>query len=219
MRDGSPTHGHTMLELLWTGIPVIIVVFFGTWGAKVLDDNEAHASNARVISVIAYSFDFEYRYDSDGGFIRNDGLYVPVDEAITMHMITPRFTPGTTKLEVIHGFWVPEWGVKQDATPGVTGKRVGTTWVTPTRIGTYEVQCTELCGSRTRRDALQEHPRALEARLREVAGRRQAGGGQGQGRGHGQPGHGGLQRRRLRRLSRLHPRQVQRQDRGRRWTT
>jgi cytochrome c oxidase subunit II len=61
-------------------------------------------------------------------------------------MITPRFIPGTEKNEVIHSWWVPEWGVKQDATPGVSGKRVGTTWVTPNRLGTYEVQCTELCG-------------------------------------------------------------------------
>jgi cytochrome c oxidase subunit 2 len=62
-------------------------------------------------------------------------------------MITPLYTPGTKDLEVIHSFWVPEWGVKQDATPGVTGKTVGTTYVKPTKEGTYEVQCTELCGS------------------------------------------------------------------------
>ena len=42
---------------------------------------------------------------------------------------------------------MPEWGVKQDATPGVVGKTVGTTYITPTRIGDYEVQCTELCGA------------------------------------------------------------------------
>ena len=112
-----------------------------------LDDNEAHAANDRVITVIGYSFAFEYRYDSDGGFTRNDGLYVPVGKTIVLHMVTPLFTPGTKTLEVIHGFWVPEWGVKQDATPGVVGKTVGTTYVTPTRIGDYEVQCTELCGS------------------------------------------------------------------------
>ena len=70
-----------------------------------------------------------------------------VGEPITLHMITPLFTPGTKDLEVIHSFWVPEWGVKQDATPGVSGKQVGTTYVKPTRVGTYEVQCTELCGS------------------------------------------------------------------------
>jgi cytochrome c oxidase subunit 2 len=147
LRDGDPTHGHTLLEIGWTAIPVIIVAFFAVWGAKTLDDNEAHAANGRVITVVAYSFNFEYRYDSDGGFTRNDGLYVPVGAPITLHMVTPKFTPGTKDVEVIHGFWVPEWGVKQDATPGVQGKNVGTTYVTPTRAGTYEVQCTELCGA------------------------------------------------------------------------
>jgi cytochrome c oxidase subunit 2 len=147
MRDGEPTHGNTLLELGWTGAALFIVIFFAAWGAKVLDDNEAHAANDRVITVIAYSYSFEYRYDSDGGFIRNDGLYVPVDKTIVMHMITPLYTPGTKTLEVIHGFWVPQWGVKQDATPGVTGQTVGTTYVKPTKIGTSQVQCTELCGA------------------------------------------------------------------------
>jgi cytochrome c oxidase subunit 2 len=147
MRDGVPTHGNTVLEIGWTIVPLIIVASFGIWAAKILDDNEAQAAGGRVITVIGYSFAFEYRYDSDGGFTRNDGLYVPVNKAITLHMITPLYTPGTKDLEVIHSFWVPEWGVKQDATPGVTGKTVGTTYVKPTRIGVYEVQCTELCGS------------------------------------------------------------------------
>ncbi len=148
LRDGDPTHGNTLLEIVWTAIPLVIVAVFGVWGAIVLDDNEAHAKDAREITVIAYSFGFDYRYDSDGAFVRNDGLYVPVDETFTMHMVTPRYQPGDAKRnEVIHGFWVPEWGVKQDATPGVQGKTVGTTWITPTRVGTYEVQCTELCGS------------------------------------------------------------------------
>jgi cytochrome c oxidase subunit 2 len=147
MRDGSPTHGHTLLELVWTAIPIVIVVFFGIWADRVLDDNEAHASGGRVVTVIGYSFGFSYRYNTDGGFTRNDGLYLPVGETVTLHMITPLFTPGTKDVEVIHGFWVPQWGVKQDATPGVIGKTVGTTYVKPTRVGTYEVQCTELCGS------------------------------------------------------------------------
>jgi cytochrome c oxidase subunit 2 len=147
LRDGDPTHGNTLLEIVWTAIPVIIVAFVGVWGAKTLDDNEAHAADSRVITVIGYSFGFDYRYNSDGGFTRNDGLYVPVDETIVLHMITPLYQPGTKNLEVIHGFWVPEWGVKQDATPGVQGNTVGTTYVKPTRVGTYEVQCTELCGS------------------------------------------------------------------------
>ena len=73
---------------------MIIVAFFGVWAAKMLDDNEAHAAGGRVVTVIGYSFGFEYRYDSDGGFTRNDGLYVPVDESVALHMVTPLFTPG-----------------------------------------------------------------------------------------------------------------------------
>ena len=58
---------------------------------------------------------------------------MPVGKPITLHMITPLYTPGSKNLEVIHSFWVPQWGVKQDATPGVTGKTVATTYVKPTR--------------------------------------------------------------------------------------
>src|SRR4051795_8070511 len=62
LRDGDPTHGHTLLEVVWTAIPVLIVGVFGVWGAKTLDNNEAHAANSRVVSVIGYSFGFDYRY-------------------------------------------------------------------------------------------------------------------------------------------------------------
>src|SRR3954470_5139088 len=50
LRDGDPVHGHTLLEIVWTLIPLVIVGVFGAWGAKVLDDNEAHAKDARVIT-------------------------------------------------------------------------------------------------------------------------------------------------------------------------
>src|SRR3954469_20866681 len=58
LRDGDPTHGNTLLEIFWTLIPLVIVGVFGAWGAKVLNDNEAHAKDARVITVIGYSFGF-----------------------------------------------------------------------------------------------------------------------------------------------------------------
>ena len=148
LRDGDPTHGNTLLEIVWTAVPVVIVAILGAWGAIVLDRNEARADNTRSVTVIAYSFGFDYRYETDGRFTRRDGLYLPVGEKVALHMVTPLFVPGSDqRREVIHSFFVPEWQVKQDATPGVAGATVGTTWVTPTKTGTFEVQCAELCGA------------------------------------------------------------------------
>ena len=168
-----------------------------------------------MITVIGYSFNFDYRYDSDGGFTRNDGLYVPVGEPITLHMVTPLFTPGTKNLEVIHSFWVPEWGVKQDATPGRRAARRSARRTSSRRASaTYEVQCTELCGSGHGEMHFKNIHVLSQGGLRQVARRRQGGGGQGQAAGQRQPGPGGLQRRGLRRLPHVHARQGERQDRA-----
>ena len=45
-------------------------------------------------------------------------------------------------MDVIHSFWVPEWRIKKDAVPGITTTAV----VTPDKVGTYQLICTELCG-------------------------------------------------------------------------
>src|SRR5947207_14548971 len=53
-----------------------------------------------------------------------------------------------SSLDVIHSFWVPEWRIKRDLVPaGPSGNHVdNTVVVTPNRLGTYNVVCTELCG-------------------------------------------------------------------------
>ena len=45
-------------------------------------------------------------------------------------------------LDVIHSFWVPEWRIKKDNVPGITTTAI----VTPDKLGTYQLICTELCG-------------------------------------------------------------------------
>ena len=205
LRDGDPTHGNTLLEIVWTAIPLVIVAVFAAWGAIVLDDNEAHAQGSREITVIGYSFGFDYRYDSDGGFTRNDGLYVPVDETITMHMITPRFQPNqATELEVIHSWWVPEWGVKQDATPGSRERgsaRLGHAHARRHVRGAMH----RAVRIRPRHHVLQEHPRAPEGGVRGVARQGQAGTGRGEAGSAGESRPGGLRLLGLRRLHAFTP--------------
>ena len=160
MRDGSHLHGNTALEIFWTTVPLAIVLGLGTWGWIVLNNNEASAANPVKVTAKLYSFNFDYLYSAKGGYVAEDGKYVahypdsfdspvlvvPVNRQLQLRVRTAN-TQGDGSEEVVHGFWVAEWGVKRDATPGIYGDGVATIKVIPTKLGSYEVQCTELCGS------------------------------------------------------------------------
>ena len=60
-------------------------------------------------------------------------LHVPVDRQVQFKMHAQ---------DVIHSFWVPEWRIKKDNVPGITTTAI----VTPDKVGTYQLICTELCG-------------------------------------------------------------------------
>ena len=68
-------------------------------------------------------------------------LHVPVDRQLDVHL---------TALDVLHSFWVPEWGIKRDAVPARDPEAEGvdnTFVVTPDQEGTFSLICTELCGT------------------------------------------------------------------------
>lgn len=132
MRDGDPVHGHTGLELLWTGIPALIVTFFAVWGGVVLAQNEDRDGSEPRVIARGFQYAWEFEYPDHGGF-KSSTLYLPIDE---------QWKIDTQARDVIHSFFVAEWRVKRDAVPGITTH----TWVTPTRLGTYKVLCAELCG-------------------------------------------------------------------------
>jgi cytochrome c oxidase subunit 2 len=135
MRDGSPVHGHTGLEIFWTAIPAGIVTVFGIWAGVILHDNEAKASPAQEEILEAhgqqYNWSFNYpRYGLKG--ILGDA-HVPLGVHTTVKV---------TSSDVIHDFFVSEWRLKIDAVPGQWSTFV----VVPTKPGTFLVQCAELCG-------------------------------------------------------------------------
>jgi cytochrome c oxidase subunit 2 len=135
MRDGLPIHGHTGLEIFWTTIPVIIVIFFGVWAGIVLRDNESIAkagTSERIVLATGSQYSWNFKYLTDGGF-ESSTLYLPVNEGVKIE---------TTGTDVIHGFFVAEWRVKADAVPGLINR----TFATPDRLGTFRVLCSALCG-------------------------------------------------------------------------
>jgi cytochrome c oxidase subunit II len=130
--DGAPIHGNTRLEIAWTLIPTVIVLLAGALSWKTLDNIEAHDANRMVINVNSQQYEWSFQYPEQGGFTSRE-LHVPIDRQMEFKMHAR---------DVIHSFWVPEWRIKKDNVPGITTRA----YVTPDKIGTYSLICTELCG-------------------------------------------------------------------------
>jgi cytochrome c oxidase subunit II len=133
-KDGPPIHGNTRLEVIWTAIPAILLVSLCGYAYSVLRSNEKTHPGAMVVTVTERQFAFQFAYPAAGGKqILSPDLYLPNGRPVVFHL---------RSLDVIHSFFVPEFSVKLDAVPGITT----TLRVTPTRLGNYPAECTELCG-------------------------------------------------------------------------
>jgi cytochrome c oxidase subunit II len=130
--DGAYFTGNTRLEVIWTVIPLIVVIILANIGAISLAEVQRIDPSAMVIKVIGGQWFWKFQYP-DYGF-SSDKLYLPVNQQIDLQM---------TSQDVIHSFWVPEFRVKQDLVPGRTTELR----ITPTMIGQYKVRCSELCGT------------------------------------------------------------------------
>jgi cytochrome c oxidase subunit II len=128
--DGPPIHGHTALEIAWTAVPAVLVTVIAVISAIVLAQNGNAGPDPVKILVTGRQFEWTFTY-SNGKSLGY--LEIPIHRATQLNI---------TAVDVIHGFWVPQLSQKQDAVPGEHNKIV----VTPTRLGTFPVICTELCG-------------------------------------------------------------------------
>jgi len=131
--DGEPIHGNTRLEVAWTVIPTIIVLFGAGYSWSVLHDIEKPAKDALTVDVFSQQYAWSFGYPGKDNAYTEGELHVPVDRQVQFKMHA---------LDVIHSFWVPEWRIKKDNVPGITTTAI----VTPDKVGTYQLICTELCG-------------------------------------------------------------------------
>jgi cytochrome c oxidase subunit 2 len=129
--DGAHIVGNTGLEVLWTLIPLLAVVYLAYIGALSLGEIRRIDPTALEVKVISGQWFWQYQYPEYG--VSSTELYLPVDRQVRLQM---------TSNDVIHSFWVPEFRVKQDLVPGQTTELR----ITPTVIGDYKVRCAELCG-------------------------------------------------------------------------
>ncbi len=138
--DGPPIHGNTRLEIVWTAVPAALVTAISIVSAIVLAKNEhiPHAAAATDplkplhVDVVAQQFAWTFKYP-DFGNVASATLKLPVNATTKLRI---------TSLDVTHSFWVPQFSQKLDAVPGSFNSLP----ITPDKLGTYPVICTELCG-------------------------------------------------------------------------
>lgn len=130
--DGPHNHGSTRLEVIWTIIPIIAVLYFGVLGAQQLQEITRPEPDEMIVEVTSLQFAWQFTYPDQG--ITSPELNLPLGRQVLFRL---------QSRDVIHSFWVPEFRMKQDAVPGmVTELRIK-----PTQIGQYKVRCAELCGT------------------------------------------------------------------------
>jgi cytochrome c oxidase subunit II len=130
--DGPPIHGHTGLEILWTAVPAVLVTAIGIVSAVVMARNADEGDRPLEVQAIGQQFTWKFVYPEFDD-LQSGELVLPIGRSAHFTM---------TAVDVIHSFWVPNFGQKMDAVPGIETEIV----VTPDRMGDFEVVCTELCG-------------------------------------------------------------------------
>jgi cytochrome c oxidase subunit 2 len=182
MSDGAPIHGNARLEVIWIAVPFVIVSVLAGYSWIVLRDVERLAENTMRVDVVGQQFAWHFSYrDASGKRITTDDLVLPVDRQVEFKI---------RAADVLHSFWIPAFRMKMDAVPGQE-----TNWVaTPTREGTYDVVCAELCGighATMRQEVTVVSPERFNAWLEGKGGSRAAGATAQAGPGKPAPGGGG----------------------------
>lgn len=161
--DTTMVHS-TRAEIIWTVIPVVILVLMAVPAARVLIAIEDTRGTELSVKVTGYQWKWQYEYlDEEINFFstldRDSDLARQLQSGVDPRSIpnyllgvdNPLVVPEDTKVrllltaqDVIHAWWVPEFGMKKDAIPGF----VNELWfkVDAGKTGTYRGQCAELCG-------------------------------------------------------------------------
>jgi cytochrome c oxidase subunit 2 len=129
--DGPPLHGHAGFQVVWIGGSFLLVLVLFVYGAIGLLDIRGAQNADFEVNVSAEQWAWHYEYPAAG--VKARELHVPIGRRVHLNI---------TSIDVIHSFWVPAFGIKQDAVPGRTTQ----VYLTVTESGYYGGMCAELCG-------------------------------------------------------------------------
>src|SRR5229473_1325294 len=132
-REAEQIHGSTLLEIVWTVIPLGISIVIFIWGAVLYYHIENPPADA--LEVYGVAKQWMWKFQHPGGQREINALHVPTGRPVKVTLISQ---------DVIHDFFVPAFRVKMDVLPN----RYTYTWFTPTVPGTYHLFCSQYCGTK-----------------------------------------------------------------------
>ncbi len=130
---GFHVHDNTRLEAAWTIVPTLFVVLLSILSVRIWYVLQVQPNNGLVVESIGRQWYFTFRYPNVNGEVTGE-MHLPVGVPVTLNV---------TSQDVIHSFWVPDMRLKADMVPGM----INTIRFTPTRVGRYQIICTEFCGT------------------------------------------------------------------------
>ena len=140
-REGSPepkhVHGNTTLEITWTVIPAIVLIFIAVPTVRTIFRTQAEAApGSLTVEVIGHQWWWEFRYPEQGIVTANE-LYLPIGRTVNFKL---------NSADVIHSFWIPQLGGKRD----LMANRTNYLWFTPDSTlesTAWNGFCAEYCGA------------------------------------------------------------------------
>ena len=123
-------HGNTPLEIIWTVVPLILVLVLFFYGWKGFENMRDIPEDAFPIKVTGQMWKWGFEYENGK---KSDTLFVPMHKPIRMNIYS---------IDVNHSFFIPAYRVKEDAVPG----RENRLWFQPTAPDTLVITCAEYCG-------------------------------------------------------------------------
>jgi cytochrome c oxidase subunit 2 len=150
-------HENTAIEVAWTIIPLVILVVMAVPATKAMINMYDTTDADMTVKVTGYQWKWQYEYMDEGvkffsnlktpseqiykGDEKSPDYLLEVDNPLVLP-VNKKVRFVITSADVLHAWWVPDFGWKQDAVPGFINEN----WVKIEKPGTYRGQCTELCG-------------------------------------------------------------------------
>lgn len=122
--------GSTKLEIIWTAVPLVLVLvmfYFGWMGWRPMKNPPDEAMH---VTAVARMWNFQFQYENGK---TSDTLYVPLNEPVILDLVA---------LDVLHSLYIPAFRVKEDMVPG----QDKVMWFIPGTVGEFDLFCTEYCG-------------------------------------------------------------------------